>query len=205
MTFHRVFAGIATAIVLLAVVWGFILSGSPMTQRLRNFDDRRVEDLRAIVNAVYSVVSDGRPLMSKLRGLTLVEVVIASLIASIVAGGTLTAFVASSRMMGSQDLVTNAEASALAQETIEQFRNRVTAIQADMDWWAAQAASTANDGWVAELLPPSVGGTESKLDAATSKRCYRVRVADCDGVGGPGDCYAVQSRVCWNDVSICPC
>jgi len=138
--------------------------------------------------------------MSRRRGLTLVEVVIASLVASIVAGGTLMAFVASTRMTTSQDLMTNAEASALAQEAVEQFRNRVAA---DDTWLSIQAALTANDGWVAEPLP-ATGGTESKLNAG-AKRCYRVRAADCDGVGGAGDCYAVQSRVCWNDVSNCPC
>ncbi|MBI4004127.1 MAG: hypothetical protein HY353_03815 [Candidatus Omnitrophica bacterium] len=131
------------------------------------------------------------------------EVVIASLVASIVAGGTLMAFVASARMTTSQDLMTNAEASALAQEAVEQFRNRVTADPGDVMWWQTQAALTANDGWVAEPLP-ATGGSESKLNAG-AKRCYRVRAADCDGVGGAGDCYAVQSRVCWNDVSNCPC
>jgi len=138
--------------------------------------------------------------MSRRRGLTLVEVVIASLVASIVAGGRLMAFVASTRMTTSQDLMTNAEASALAQEAVEQFRNRVAA---DDTWLSIQAALTANDGWVAEPLP-ATGGTESKLNAS-AKRCYRVRAADCDGVGGAGDCYAVQSRVCWNNVSNCPC
>lgn len=138
--------------------------------------------------------------MSRRQGLTLVEVVIASLVASIVAGGTMMAFVASTRMTTSQDLMTNAEASALAQEAVEQFRNRVAA---DDTWLADQAALTTNNGWVAEPLP-ATGGTESKLNVG-AKRCYRVRAADCDGVGGAGDCYAVQSRVCWNNVSNCPC
>ena len=94
--------------------------------------------------------------MSKYRGLTLVEVVIASLIASIVAGGTLMAFVTSARMTASQNPVANAEASALAQEMVEQFRNRVTADTVDVLWWQAQAGLTANDGWVADTLPPPV-------------------------------------------------
>lgn len=61
MTFHRAFAGIASAIVLLAVVWGFLLAGSPMLQRQRRFDDRRVQDLQSVVSAVYAIVTDGRP------------------------------------------------------------------------------------------------------------------------------------------------
>ena len=141
--------------------------------------------------------------MGRRRGLTLLEVIIASLVASIVAGGTLMAFVTAAKMTTSQDLMTNAEASALAREAVEQFRNRVTADEADVTWWQNQAALTANDGWVAEPLP-ATGGSESKLNIG-AKRCYRVRAADCDGVGGAGDCYAVQSRVCWNDVSNCPC
>lgn len=133
-------------------------------------------------------------------GLTLLEVVIASLVASIVAGGTLMAFVASARMTTSQDVMTNAEASALAQQTIERFRNRVDAY----DTWLADQTGL---GWVADPLP-CTSGTASNLNA-TSRRCYRVTAADCDGDGSAvNDCFAVETRVCWigrTGVGACPC
>lgn len=128
--------------------------------------------------------------MTERKGLTLVEVVIASLVASIVAGGTLMAFVASTRMTTSQDLMTNAEASALAQRKIEEFRNHVAA---DDNWLATEATK----GWVTQTLPGG-GGTESNLNPGPNARyCYRVTQADCDGDAVLGDCYAVQSQVCW--------
>ncbi len=45
---HRAFAGVTSSIVLLTVVWGFIVAGSPGTARLQKFDERRVEDLQTI-------------------------------------------------------------------------------------------------------------------------------------------------------------
>ena len=45
---HRAFAGAAGGIVLLTVVWGFVVAGSPGTARLHKFDERRLEALRII-------------------------------------------------------------------------------------------------------------------------------------------------------------
>jgi hypothetical protein len=47
---------VAGAIVLTAIVWGFVILGSPFTERLRKFDDRRVEDLREIRDAITRMV-----------------------------------------------------------------------------------------------------------------------------------------------------
>src|SRR3990167_7537129 len=100
--------------------------------------------------------------MSRPRGLTLLEVVIASLVASIVAGGTLMAFVASTRMTTSQDLMTSAEASALAQQTIERFRNEVDATTTEL-------ADRVGLGWVNDPLPGG-GGSESNLNPGPTAR-----------------------------------
>jgi hypothetical protein len=58
---HRTFAAIAVVVVGTAVVWGFVVVGSPGTERRRKIDERRVDDLRAIENAVRElcVVHDG--------------------------------------------------------------------------------------------------------------------------------------------------
>ena len=60
-TFHRLFAGIASAIVLIALVWGFILVGSPGTGRSQRFDEKRLEDLRMIQTEVLNIVYEGQP------------------------------------------------------------------------------------------------------------------------------------------------
>jgi hypothetical protein len=52
---HRWFAFVAVGLALLTTVWGFVLTGSPGTARLHKLDDRRVEDLRAIRDEVYTL------------------------------------------------------------------------------------------------------------------------------------------------------
>jgi hypothetical protein len=49
---HRTFAGIASGVVLITLVWGFVVTGSPGTARLHKFDERRVEDLRTIKSEI---------------------------------------------------------------------------------------------------------------------------------------------------------
>jgi hypothetical protein len=49
---HRVFAGVASGIVLATIVTGFLVTGSPWNARQQRFDDRRVEDLQNINNAI---------------------------------------------------------------------------------------------------------------------------------------------------------
>lgn len=59
---QRTFAGIAVAIVLLALGWGLWLVGSPASERLRKFDERRVEDLRVVQSEINNIVYGiGRP------------------------------------------------------------------------------------------------------------------------------------------------
>lgn len=60
MSFHKLYAGASAVIVLVAVVWGFMLVGSPTTERLRKFDDRRIEELRIINNEILNIVHAGR-------------------------------------------------------------------------------------------------------------------------------------------------
>ncbi len=49
---HRDFLWGSVVIVTIAVVWGILLAGSPMSERLRKFDDRRVEDFRTIQSEI---------------------------------------------------------------------------------------------------------------------------------------------------------
>lgn len=53
---QHLFIGIASAIVLTALVWGGLLVGSPMTGRLQRFDETRLQHLRSIQSEINSIV-----------------------------------------------------------------------------------------------------------------------------------------------------
>jgi hypothetical protein len=59
-SFHRTFGILATAIVLLAIIWGFVIIGSPGTERQRKFDEQRINDLRTINSEILNIVRDWR-------------------------------------------------------------------------------------------------------------------------------------------------
>ncbi len=60
MSIHRIFAGISSAIVLMALVWGFVLVGSPISSRRERFDERRMQDLQIINQTILDIVYEGR-------------------------------------------------------------------------------------------------------------------------------------------------
>jgi len=144
---------------------------------------------------------------SRASGFTLLEVLVASVIAAVIAGGTMMAFVTAARIGSQQSNPMMAEASGYAQQTLERFRNRVAA---NSPW----PASEADGVWRTDALP-AAGGTESMLNigGVVARRCYRVTPEDCDGDGlradpvtpGEQDCYAVDAKVCWRDLAGCPC
>ena len=51
---HRSFAAVASGVVLVTIVWGFVVAGSPGTARLHRFDDRRIEELQTISDEIES-------------------------------------------------------------------------------------------------------------------------------------------------------
>ncbi len=137
------------------------------------------------------------------RGLTLVEVLVASVIAAVAVAGTAAAMVAAARMTRAQSNPGTAEASVYARETAERFRNRVAC---DDPWFDAACQPVMPGGWLADPLPaPAAAGSESILKTG-ARRCFRITPQECDGVLPVGDCLAVQVRVCWNnDFANCPC
>ncbi len=52
---HRIFGAIAVAVLGTAIVWGFLVVGSPVSQRLRKFDERRIADLQTIRQAIQQL------------------------------------------------------------------------------------------------------------------------------------------------------
>ena len=55
---HVVFSVALTIVVIVAVVWGVVLVGSPTTARLQRFDQQRLEDLQTIFREVQSLCQD---------------------------------------------------------------------------------------------------------------------------------------------------
>jgi len=52
VTKHRIAATISTTVVIVALIAGLYLSGSPSEQRLLRLDERRVDDLKQVARAV---------------------------------------------------------------------------------------------------------------------------------------------------------
>jgi hypothetical protein len=53
---HRDYFVGSAIITAMVIIWGIILAGSPMAERERKFDERRVEDLRTIQNEISNIV-----------------------------------------------------------------------------------------------------------------------------------------------------
>lgn len=57
---HRNFFFAALALVLVVLVWGAMIVGSPVTERARQFDQRRVENLQSISSEIDNIVFEGQ-------------------------------------------------------------------------------------------------------------------------------------------------
>ena len=135
------------------------------------------------------------------QGFTLLEVMVASVIAGVVAAGTLVSFVAAGRMMAVQDNVSVEEATTYGQESLEHFRNHIAC---EPPWFNAACSYVGPVGWTADPLPNPAGGGSESILKTVAKRCYLVTPSDCGD--GPSSCYSVDVRVCWNnDLGNCPC
>lgn len=141
------------------------------------------------------------------NGFTLTEVLIAAVIGAVVAWGTASAFLAAARMMRAKNNSTLAEAASYAQQTLERNRNLIAC---GAPWFdPTTCAPTLPTGWQddafleADDITPYAGGTESILNPPGAERRYCVTPADCDLASGPGDCFKVEVRVCWNGTA-CP-
>lgn len=55
---HTVFSVASSLVVVVTVVWGAVLVGSPETARLQRFDQQRLNDLRTISREVQSLCHD---------------------------------------------------------------------------------------------------------------------------------------------------
>ena len=55
---HVIFSVTSSLVVIVAVVWGFALVGSPQTTRLQRFDQQRLNDLQTIFREIQSLCQD---------------------------------------------------------------------------------------------------------------------------------------------------
>ena len=150
-------------------------------------------------------------------GFTLLEVMIASLVGAIVAGGTMMAYIVAARLMRAQDNPQVAEATWFAQETMERFRNMIACGQGSVGEWFDQAScapvasppaplgSGMPTAWTSDPLPAGAG-TRSIVASGVARRCYRMTPADCDGDGTAGDCFQMDVQICWKTIDpTCNC
>lgn len=125
------------------------------------------------------------------RGFNLVEIIAAAIIGALLAGGTMTAFVMT--MKTSQAASAKSEATQLAQQTLERFRNEIAC---NNPAWFNPA--DCQPGTLPSNAADPLPGTSvlSKLDAGAS-RSYTVTEWDCDEDGTDGDCFKVVTKVTW--------
>jgi hypothetical protein len=55
---HMIFSVASSVVVVVAIVWGFALVGSPGTTRLQHFDQQRLNDLQTIFREIQSLCRD---------------------------------------------------------------------------------------------------------------------------------------------------
>ena len=55
---HLLFSAISSVVVVVAIIWGVVVVGSPAKARVQRFDHQRLEDLRTIFREVQSLCQD---------------------------------------------------------------------------------------------------------------------------------------------------
>lgn len=120
------------------------------------------------------------------QGHSLAEVLIASVIMAVLAGGMMLSFLAAVRV--SQRASTSIEESSYAQQTLERYRNMIAC---GAEWFDASCKAKVSG------LPESAADPLPAGALYGGSREYTVTREDCDGVGGPGDCLKVVAQVTW--------
>lgn len=133
-------------------------------------------------------------LRSKISGMTFMEVLVSAVLAALIVGATMSAFVAALNIaLGWKGPVLQAKAAAFTQQTLERFRNKIACRQSSESsadtWYDASCAAAPPSGPQPDPLPSGA------LPAGS--RQYTVTPVDCDGVGGSGDCLQVRVKVQW--------
>lgn len=133
------------------------------------------------------------------RGVTIMEVIVASVLASFLAIGVMMAFMASTKGTGRAS--TRGQAMFYVEQTLEGYRNHIACRQGNEakgdSWYNTNCKADPPTGWVAEAMPTDADVV--KFPNAT--RQYKAEPADCDGVNGTGDCMKLTVKVSWDSVN----
>ena len=137
---------------------------------------------------------------SEISGMTFIEVLVSAVIAALVVGGTMTAFVTAVNIslgFRGRGPINQAKAAAFNQQTLERFRNKIACRQASESsadtWYDASCAAAPPPGDQQDPLPPGA------LPAGS--RQYTVTPLDCDGVMGSEACLQMRAKVQWTPSS----
>lgn len=130
-------------------------------------------------------------------GFSFIELMAASLITSVVAGGTFMAIATAARLTSTQASPQVGEAMGFAQESVEKPRNHVAT---DDPWFGISPGS-----WQDDPVSPPVGSESINQVANPAERRVCVVEEDCGGDGN-NDCFRVKVKVCWkgNTAANCP-
>jgi len=115
------------------------------------------------------------------HGFTLIEALVAMVILSLVAGGTLLVFLTAVRI--SKQTGMNQATIFLAQQTTERFRNKIA---------CRQLGEAASDTWYDGSAACSAAAPAGQQTDPVTGATYEVTPLDCDGVGGVGDCLEMK-------------
>jgi len=130
--------------------------------------------------------------MTSERGVTFLEILIASLITALVVSGTMMAYVTAVKI--SREAVFVSEATAFAVQTMERFRNRMACDDAWLDPDTCGPGLGLPNVWTADVLPGGAQGSTLPGGA----RVYKVTEGPDDFDGdGVGDYYRVMAKVSW--------
>ena len=131
------------------------------------------------------------------RGMTLIEIIAATVVIAVVLLGTMTAFITAARIVGKENLFALAEANGLLRETADERRNGVYR-------GTSTVQGMVGSGW-------QMVETINTPDLPHGKRCLMVTDnANYDPSCAPncacsGNCYEIKATVCWNNEPTCPC
>lgn len=124
------------------------------------------------------------------RGISLIEILVASVIGALLAGGTLMAMTMGVKL--TRGSVMTGDVSAYAAQTIERNRNRIAC---DDAWFNSNCTFVGPGGEQNEA--PSLP-TDSSLEPLPDvSRRFTVEAKDCDGDGALGDCYRMAVSLQW--------
>lgn len=122
-------------------------------------------------------------MMRSNQGLSLIEILAASIIGAVVAGGTMTAFVMAAKL-ATQTAPSTLQSSYRVQQGLEKFRNHIAC---DSSWFDPSCGPVS----------PVIAAEPVSLQGSPATRSYTVTPIDING-DGQNDLHQVMVKVEWD-------